>query len=207
MMETIFRLTETYRGFEVIYKELEGIQSEKIFEDKMVEVYTIPLKHRIYCNGYLFREKEKVRPLNMEEIKKYPEIEICDYQNIKNGKDFVLSDGYILKNEILTNEPESSKSYAFCSDTSFKEDIIPIIKEADLLYHESTFLQNLKEMAIKTGHSTAREASIIAKKAGVKKLILGHFSNRYDDLQLFLDEAKIEFENTFLPKMLERVTF
>ena len=207
MMETIFRLTETYRGFEVIYKELEGIQSEKIFEDKMVEVYTIPLKHRIYCNGYLFREKEKGRPLNMEEIKKYPEIEICDYQNIKNGKDFVLSDGYILKNEILTNEPESSKSYAFCSDTSFKEDIIPIIKGADLLYHESTFLQNLQEMAIKTGHSTAREASIIAKKAGVKKLILGHFSNRYDDLQLFLDEAKIEFENTFLPKMLERVTF
>jgi len=137
----------------------------------------------------------------------YPEIEICDYQNIKNGKDFVLSDGYILKNEILTNEPESSKSYAFCSDTSFKEDIIPIIKGADLLYHESTFLQNLQEMAIKTGHSTAREASIIAKKAGVKKLILGHFSNRYDDLQLFLDEAKIEFENTFLPKMLERVTF
>lgn len=207
MMETIFRLTETYRGFEMIYKELEGIQSEKIFEDKMVEVYTIPLKHRIYCNGYLFREKEKARPLNMEEIKKYPEIEICDYQNIKNGKDFVLSDGYILKNEILTNEPESSKSYAFCSDTSFKEDIIPIIKGADLLYHESTFLQNLQEMAIKTGHSTAREASIIAKKAGVKKLILGHFSNRYDDLQLFLDEAKIEFENTFLPKMLERVTF
>ena len=111
-------------------------------------------------------KKKKFALLNMEEIKKYPEIEICDYQNIKNGKDFVLSDGYILKNEILTNEPESSKSYAFCSDTSFKEDIIPIIKEADLLYHESTFLQNLKEMAIKTGHSQLAKRVSSLKKQG-----------------------------------------
>ena len=117
MMETIFTLTETHRGFEVIYHELESKDSEKIYEDNRVEVFTIPLDHRIYCNGYLFREKPKERHLNIEEVSKYPEIETCDYQNLKNGKDYRLSDGYVLKNEILTNDPSKSVSYAFCSDT------------------------------------------------------------------------------------------
>lgn len=205
MLETIFRLTETQRGFDVIYKELESKKSEKIYEDKAVEVYTIPLNHRIYCNGYLFREKTKPRHLNMEEIKKYSEIDICDYQNLKNGKDFILSDGYVLKNEILTHNPEPSLSYAFCSDTLFNPDIVPIIKSVDTLYHEATFLHELKEMADYTGHTTALEAATIAKQANVKKLILGHFSNRYDNLQVFTDEAKTTFKNTFLPKALERI--
>lgn len=205
MLETIFRLTETQRGFDVIYKELESKKSEKIYEDKAVEVYTIPLNHRIYCNGYLFREKTKPRHLNMEEIKKYSEIEICDYQNLKNGKDFILSDGYVLKNEILTHNPEPSLSYAFCSDTRFNPDIVPIIENVDTLYHEATFLHELKEMADYTGHTTALEAATIAKQANVKKLILGHFSNRYDNLQVFTDEAKTIFQNTFLPKALERI--
>lgn len=205
MLETIFRLTETQRGFDVIYKELESKKSEKIYEDKAVEVYTIPLNHRIYCNGYLFREKTKPRHLNMEEIKKYSEIEICDYQNLKNGKDFILSDGYVLKNEILTHNPEPSLSYAFCSDTRFNPDIVPIIENVDTLYHEATFLHELKEMADYTGHTTALEAATIAKQANAKKLILGHFSNRYDNLQVFTDEAKTTFKNTFLPKALERI--
>lgn len=205
MLETIFRLTETQRGFDVIYKELESKKSEKIYEDKAVEVYTIPLNHRIYCNGYLFREKTKPRHLNMEEIKKYSEIEICDYQNLKNGKDFILSDGYVLKNEILTHNPEPSLSYAFCSDTRFNPDIVPIIENVDTLYHEATFLHELKEMADYTGHTTALEAATIAKQANVKKLILGHFSNRYDNLEVFTDEAKTTFKNTFLPKALERI--
>lgn len=205
MLETIFRLTETQRGFDVIYKELESKKSEKIYEDKAVEVYTIPLNHRIYCNGYLFREKTKPRHLNIEEIKKYPEIEICDYQNLKNGKDFILSNGYVLKNEILTHNPAPSLSYAFCSDTRFNPGIVPIIENVDTLYHEATFLHELKEMADYTGHTTALEAATIAKQANVKKLILGHFSNRYDNLEVFTDEAKTTFKNTFLPKALERI--
>ena len=176
-----------------------------VFEDSKVEVYTIPLNHRIYCNGYLFREKPKERHLNMNEIAKYPEIEICDYHNIKRGKDFVLSDGYVLKNEILTTPPEASVSYAFCSDTRYLESVIPIIEGVDLLYHEATFLDDLKDLAKHTGHSTAVEAAEIAKKAKVKKLILGHFSNRYTDYSVFLEEAKVVFKNTFLPKALERV--
>ncbi|MDV3665059.1 ribonuclease Z [Elizabethkingia anophelis] len=205
MLETIFEITETHRGFQIVYHELEGDQSQKVYEDDKLEVWTIPLDHRIYCNGYLFREKPKDRRLNMVEISKYSEIEICDYHNLKRGKDFVLSDGYVLKNEVLTTDPEPPVSYAFCSDTRFKEDIIPIIENVDVLYHESTFLHDLKEMADYTGHTTAKEAAIIAQRAGVKKLILGHFSNRYADLTVFTDEAREYFPNTFLPIALEPV--
>ncbi len=205
MMETIFTITETHRGFEVVYHELDKKYSEKIYEDKRVEVYTIPLDHRIYCNGYLFKEKPKERHLNMEEISKYPEIETCDYHNLKLGKDFVTEDGYVIKNERLTTAPTEPVSYAFCSDTRYLEDVIPIIKNASVLYHESTFLHDLKEMADYTGHSTALEAANIAKKSEVGKLILGHFSNRYADLTVFTDETRPIFVNTFLPKALETI--
>lgn len=205
MLETIFRLTETHKGFEVVYHELDKNYSEKIFEDNRVEVFTIPLNHRIYCNGYLFREKPKKRHLKMQEISKYPEIETCDYHNLKLGKDFVLSDGYVLKNEVLTKEPSKSVSYAFCSDTRYFESIVPVIENVDVLYHEATFLHDLKEMADYTGHTTALEAARIARKANVGKLILGHFSNRYGDLSVFTNEAREVFPNTFLPKQLEPV--
>ena len=205
LMEVILKLTETNKGFDLIFYELESKKSELIFEDNRVEVYTIPLKHRIYCNGYLFKEKSKSRHLNMQEIKKYPEIEICDYQNIKNGKDFILKDGHILKNEILTLPPEASVSYAFCSDTQYSESIVPIIKGVDLLYHEATFLDEMKDLAKYTGHSTALEAAKIAQKAKVKKLILGHFSNRYSDYTEFEREARTIFENTFVPEILKPI--
>ena len=205
MMETIFRITETHQGFEVVFHELSSKKSEKVFEDNRVEVFTIPLDHRIYCNGYLFKEKPKERHLNMQEISKYPEIEICDYHNLKRGKNIQLSDGYILKNENLTKPAEPSVSYAFCSDTRYLESIIPIIKNVDVLYHEATFLHDLKKMADYTGHSTALEAAKIARKANVKKLILGHFSNRYNDLSVFLNEACEIFSETYLPKQLEAV--
>ncbi|MBD3906678.1 ribonuclease Z [Chryseobacterium sp. Ch-15] len=205
MLDTIFTITETHRGFEVVYHELDKNYSEKIYEDNRVEVFTIPLDHRIYCNGYLFKEKPKDRHINMEEVSKYSEIETCDYHNLKAGKDFVLSDGYVLKNEILTTTPAPSVSYAFCSDTRYLESVIPIIKNVTVLYHESTFLHDLKEMADYTGHTTALEAATIAKKAEVEKLILGHFSNRYGDLTVFTDEARTVFPNSYLPKALECV--
>ena len=205
MMETIFRITETHQGFEVVFHELSSKKSEKVYEDNRVEVFTIPLDHRIYCNGYLFKEKPKERHLNMQEISKYPEIEICDYHNLKRGKNIQLSDGYILKNENLTKPAEPSVSYAFCSDTRYLESIIPIIKNVDVLYHEATFLHDLKKMADYTGHSTALEAAKIARKANVKKLILGHFSNRYHDLSVFLNEACEIFPETYLPEQLEAV--
>ena len=205
MIETIFRITETVRGFELIFHELEGNEQVKIFEDKRVEVFTIPLNHRIYCNGYLFREKPKLRHLNMAEISKYPEIQSCDYYNLKQGQNFTLENGNIIPNEELTLEGQPSKSYAFCSDTRFRPEIIPLIKNVDVLYHEATFLHDLKEMADYTGHATALEAAITAKEANVGKLILGHFSNRYQDLSVFTSEARTVFPNSYLPTALEAV--
>lgn len=194
--------TQSLCSFELVFNELSTKISELIYEDEKVDVYNIPLDHRIYTNGYLFREKIKPRKLKMEAIWNHPEIQICDYENIKRGKDFQLSDGSIVPNSELSLAPEKPLSYAFCSDTRYKPDIVPIIKNVDLLYHESTFLSDLQEMADKTAHSTAKEAASIAREAKVGQLILGHFSNRYDDLSVFLKEAQSVFKNTILPTQL-----
>lgn len=197
------RHTQSNCSFELNFTELESNESELIFEDDKVEVITIPLNHRIYTNGYLFREKTKNRKLNIAAVKQYTEIEVCDYQNLKNGRDFKLQNGEMIPNELLTFPPEKSYSYAFCSDTRFKPDIIPIIRNVDLLYHEATFLEDLKEMADYTGHSTAKEAATIARDANAGQLILGHFSNRYRNLDVMLDEARPVFGNTVVPKQLQ----
>ena len=204
-ISTQLRLTESNNTYQIIFNELHTKESVLVFEDDKVEVFSIPLNHRVYTNGYLFREKKKARRLNMDAIEEYPEIEICDYQNLKNGKDFELKSGEIIPNDELTFNANKSLSYAFCSDTKYKPDIIPIIKEVDLLYHESTFLHELKDLATYTGHSTAKEAAMIAKEANVKKLVLGHFSNRYHDYKVLLNEAKEVFPNSFLPQILETI--
>lgn len=205
MVRTVYALSGTGTDFELIFHELSGTQSEKIFEDEKIEVWTIPLDHRVYCNGYLFKEKLHERKLNMAAISKVSEIEICDYANLKKGRDFVMPDGTILANEDLTLDPPHPVSYAFCSDTRYKEDIIPIIRNVTVLYHETTFLNDLQELADQTGHSTAKQAAIIAKKANVGKLICGHFSNRYNDLSVFVNEAQPIFPNSVLPVALQPV--
>lgn len=197
--------TQSNCSFEIEFIELEGKTSKLIFEDDKVEVYTIPLNHRIYTNGYLFKEKPKLRKLCISAVKEFDEIMTCDYENLKNGRDFILSNGEIIPNSYLTLDPDPSRSYAFCSDTRYKPDIVPIIQNVDLLYHESTFLSDLQDMADYTGHSTAKEAATIARDANVGKLILGHFSNRYNDLNVMLEEAKPIFENTHLPVLFETV--
>ena len=196
------RHTESKCTYELIFTELDKTESVKIYEDEKVEVFTIPLQHRIYTNGYLFCEKPKLRKLNIDAIHTYPEIEICDYENLRRGRDFKLKNGKVIPNSKLTFDPPKTQSYAFCSDTCYWPEIVPIIKGVDLLYHESTFLSDLQEMADRTAHSTAREAAMIARDAEVGQLILGHFSNRYEDLTVFLDEAEPVFENTILPMQL-----
>ena len=193
-----FKLAKSGVGFPLHFHELTSKKSELICEDAKVSVFTIPLKHRVYTNGFLFNEKPKERKLNMKVISEFQEIEICDYQNIKNGKEFIRSNGEIIHNDLLTYPPPPPLKYAFCSDTIYSEDIIPIIKNADLLYHESTFLEDKAELAKKTKHSTALQAAKIAKKGSVKKLILGHYSSRYKDINLFSQEAKTIFENVEL---------
>jgi ribonuclease Z len=192
------KTSQSHAQYDIIFHELTSKESELIFEDDKVTVRTIPLKHRVYTNGYLFTEKEKPRKLNMLNISGYQEIDKADYLNIKAGKDVELSTGEIVKNSELTIAPPKTKSYAFCSDTSYKPTIIPIIKNADVLYHETTFLADREDLAIKTKHSTSLQAAQIAKDANVKKLIIGHYSSRYKDISLFKKEAETIFENVDL---------
>lgn len=194
------RTSNSWPQFKIIYHELTSSNSELIFEDDKVEVFTIPLEHRVYTNGFLFKEKIGERKLNIDAIKEYPEIEICDYQNLKDGKNFIKEDGHIISNNELTFNPNKPLSYAFCSDTVYKPEITSIIKNVDLLYHESTFLKDRQETASNTKHSTAEEAGMIAKEANVGQLILGHFSSRYDNLELFKQEAETVFNNVILAK-------
>ncbi len=192
------KLSKSWTNFPLHFYELSSKSSEIIFEDDKVQVQTIPLKHRVYTNGFLFKEKKGERKLDMFSISKYSEIEICDYQNLKNGKDFICEDGSIIPNTALTNDPNPPVSYAFCSDTMYQPQIIPLLKNIDLLYHEATFLKDREHLCETTMHSTAEQAAKIAFQANVKQLILGHFSSRYSDLNLFTAEAKTIFENTHL---------
>ncbi|WP_185859303.1 ribonuclease Z [Blattabacterium cuenoti] len=195
IIDVHFKWSYTRLKYCIDHIELSSEKLEKIMENEKIEVFSIPLKHRIYANGFLFKEKPSNRKLNMEEIKKITDIKIVDYKNIKQGKDFKTNDGRIIPNEKLTFDPPKILSYAFCSDTSFSLSIIEHIKYVDLLYHESTFLKTEENRAINTGHSTANQAAHIAKKAEVKKLLLGHYSNRFPNIKAFEKEAKEIFFN------------
>jgi len=192
------KLSNAWTQYPLLFHELTSKESELIFEDDKVEVSTIPLNHRIYTNGFLFKEKLGERKLNVKAIQQFDEIKICDYQNLKNGRDFTLQNGEILKNSMLTLAPPSPKSYAFCSDTSYFPQIIPQIKNVNCLYHETTFLKDKENLAATTKHSTAEQAAQIAKEADVKQLIIGHYSGRYKNKEAFLDESTPIFENTLL---------
>lgn len=187
------KLSKSWIDYPLHFHELNSDRSELILDSEKIEVQTVPLRHRIYTNGFLFREKPAPRKLNMEVISKHPEIDICDYQNLKDGKDFTDLHGIVLANAELTFDPPSPLSYAYCSDTTYSEAVAKMIQNVDLLYHESTFLEQHVDLAETTRHSTAAQAAKIASMAGAKKLILGHFSSRYKDVNLFLQEAQEHF--------------
>jgi ribonuclease Z len=192
------KTSQSHANYKIIFHELVSKKSELIYEDEKVSVKTIPLNHRVYTNGYLFTEKEKSRKLHTENIRNYKEIDKADYLNIKAGKDIILSSGEVISNSELTIPPSKPLSFAFCSDTSYKPDIITVIENTDLLYHEATFLSDREDLAKKTKHSTTKQAAKIAKEANVNQLVLGHYSGRYKDISLFKKEAQEIFKNTEL---------
>jgi ribonuclease Z len=183
--------------FKIVFHALTFNKSYQIFENDDLEVFTIPLDHKIECNGFLFKEKLADRKIIPEKIKEF-EIPYVEINEIKKGADFVTKDGKTIKNELLTLASGKPKSYAYCSDTKYNESIIPIIEGADLLYHESTFMHDLEEIAGERYHSTSIQAATIAEKAKVKQLAIGHFSARYRDLNDMLLEAQTVFKNTAL---------
>ena len=194
----ILKLGGAYTPFPLYFHELSSKTSELLYEDDKVLVRTIPLQHRVYTNGFLFQEKEGERRLNIDAMAEYPEIQTCDYQNIKNGKDITLENGKTIANTELTFDPHRPQSYAYCSDTLYFEALATEIQGARVVYHESTFLKINEELAVKTMHSTAYQAGLTAKNAHADALILGHYSSRYPDVNLFKQEAQEVFKNVFL---------
>lgn len=191
------KLSNSWTNYPLLFHELDSKEPQLLFEDDKVTVETIPLKHRIYTNGFLFREKRGLRKLLINEIYNY-NIDVSLYQSVKKGKDVISNDGKIIPNHLVTAPPDIPKSYAFCSDTVFDPGIVLQIKNVTALYHESTFLEEHVALAEPTKHSTARQAATIARDANVKKLILGHFSTRYGNITPFKEEAQTVFQNVEL---------
>ncbi len=191
------KLGKAWFNYPIIFHELESKDSEIIFEDDKVQVYTVPLKHRVYTNGFVFKEKNTERKLSIDKIVK-SKIDLSYYQKIKQGHDVVNEEGELIKNETVTLDPDPPKSYAFCSDTAYFPEIVPLIQEVTALYHESTFLNEHEHLCKATRHSTAEQAALIAKQAKVGKLILGHYSTRYSNLEHFIKEASKQFANVDL---------
>lgn len=196
------KLAKSWTDYELHFKELESTVSVPLYEDEHVKVATIPLDHRVYTNGFLFSTKSEKRKIKSKAIAGL-DLKPFHFLQLQDGFSIQLENGNTYKNEELTAAPDPPKQYAYCSDTAYNKALIDRVAGVDLLYHESTFLELHKELAKKTKHSTAKEAADIAQKAGVKKLMLGHYSNRYSDKNDFIKEASVIFENVILSEDLK----
>ncbi len=191
--------SQTVLQFPVHFHELQHNGPTTIFEDDTLTVSTLPLQHRIPCNGFLFQEKPKTRNLN----KNMPldQLDIDDINQLKAGQSVLDSTGNI-KYDVAqwAHPPKKHRSYAFCSDTRYIEALAEQVKKVDLLYHEATFTEEFGRRAAETYHSTARQAATIAQKAEARQLVIGHFSTRYRELDPLLTEAQSVFPETILAK-------
>jgi ribonuclease Z len=191
------KLSNSWTSFPLIFHELTSKEPQLLYENSKVSISTLPLKHRVYTNGFLFKEKKGDRKLIIEKAEEY-NIDFTLYKSLKKGKDVISEDGKLIPNHLVTSDPPPPKSYAFCSDTVFDMDLVPLIKNTTVLYHESTFLEDHADLAFPTKHSTAKQAALIAKSAEVETLILGHYSTRYPNIELFRTEASTIFPNIIL---------
>ncbi len=191
-------------SYKIIFHRMKPNESEVLFEDEKITVTSIPLLHKIPCSGFLFKEKPKPRRIDKETL---PEsLSHQELVDLKFGKDIFDDNGKLCyKNTALTLAPKRSRSYAYCSDTAYNEALLKHVDGVDVLYHEATFMNEDVDKATETKHSTAEQAAIIAQKANVGKLLLGHFSARYKDLNPLLEEAKKIFKDAYLA--IEGLTF
>jgi ribonuclease Z len=189
-----FRNAGSYLSYEMKFHEINEA-GNILFENSRLSITSLPLKHRIPCFGFLFKEKPKLRRLIPKALEEY-KIPTYARKSLAEGKNFTTEEGEVILNKYLTKSPEKPKSYAYCSDTAYNEKLLDFINGVDLLYHESTFIDKDKIRAKKTFHSTAKDAATIASKAKVGKLLLGHFSNRYKTKDAFLQESRPIFKPT-----------
>lgn len=184
-------------GFPVNYINSQAKEPEVILETSAFTVTSLPLKHKIPTTGFLIEEKARPRKLIAAKLEEY-DVPIKQRKNLTLGADLIKENGEVVSNELLTKDPLPPRSYAYCSDTAFIQSLPTLIRGVDLLYHESTFIEADVDRAHRTKHSTAREAGQIAASAGVKRLLLGHYSARYTDLFGILEEAKEVFGESYL---------
>jgi ribonuclease Z len=172
-------------------------KASTLVDNNKVTVKCFPTNHRIECYGFVFTEKKQPRKLEVDKAREFG-IPFSFYERLKNGEDYSRKDGTLVKNEQVTSAANPGNTYAFCADTKYDESIIPHFQGADMIYHETTYLDSLRERAETRFHSTTRQAAMIALKAGVKRLLIGHFSSKYDTLEEFEAEAREVFPNTEL---------
>ena len=184
-------------SFEVRFHAIDTKQNAVIYDDRSLTVETIPLQHRVPCCGFLFREKPTLPHIRRDMID-YLEIPFSQINNIKAGADWVTPDGKVIPNSRLVTPSDNTRSYAYCSDTRYIPDLWKLVNGATVLYHESTYASDCEDRARTYWHSTARQAAMVARDANVGKLLLGHYSARYNDESKILDEAKAVFPKSFL---------
>lgn len=192
-----FRLSQTTLTYPIEFTEWVPNETQAVYEDSKLTIETIPLDHKIDCSGYLFREKPKSKKLDREQIPQ--QLAPAHIHKLKRGEDILNEDGSVrYKSADVTLPAPPSYSYAFCSDTKYLPELAEKLKGVDMIYHESSFLEEMVDRAVLTKHSTAKQAAMVARDAGAKKLLLGHFSSRYRSLEGFEQEAKEIFENSEL---------
>ncbi|GAA3933320.1 ribonuclease Z [Hymenobacter algoricola] len=197
MLTTQFRVSHTQLSFPLEFTIVDTEQHALVYEDRYLTVHTLPMRHRIPCCGYLFREKPKRRHLDKTRLP--AGLTPAQLHQLAQGDDVRDEQGQMLVRHLdVTTAPNHSRSYAFCSDTVYTESLAELVQGVDLLYHEATFMDDLRERAAATHHSTARQAAQLARQAQVKRLLIGHFSSRYRDLEPLLHEARAVFESVEL---------
>lgn len=193
-IDTVFSISRKDLAYDIDVIELEDNGADICFEDEKIRIEYFPLDHKITTHGYLITEKQKERTLLADKARK-DGVKIEFFQYLKKGEDIKLDDGGLIKADDYTLQPVPEKSYAYCSDTAYSDIVIEAVKSVDLLYHEATFIELLRDRANKTRHSTAKDAALVAKNAGVGQLLIGHLSARYDSGEDHLKEAKMHFEH------------
>ncbi|MEN8224178.1 MAG: ribonuclease Z [Bacteroidota bacterium] len=189
--------SQTILRYPLTFHALDTEKPEIILDNKSVTVQTIPMKHNFPTCGFLIREKQSKANIRKDFLEG-KELSHADYRRIKDGNDYVDQEGVVHKYQDITIPPQAARAYAYCTDTAYDEEIIPLIKDVDLLYHEATFMEDRAADAEAKFHSTAKQAARIALKAEAKKLLIGHYSARYRDLEGMLEEAKEVFQDTIL---------
>lgn len=204
MLEAFLRLCEGDLPYQVEWVEVDTTKNQIIFENDTTEVWSLPLRHRVPTAGYLFRQKEP--PLNVKKyaIERYG-LTVPQIVQAKRGEDVALESGEVLRNEDITYRPYGTLSYAYCSDTNYSARLAKMVEGVDMLYHEATYAAEERKLAKERGHATTADAAKVAQMAGAGRLLIGHFSARYKDLEVLLAESREVFPSTDIAR--ERETF